>query len=409
MEFRIEKTDRATKARAGRLKTDHGEILTPAFMPVGTQATVKTLSSKELEEIGAQIILSNTYHLYLRPGEDIIQKAGGLHRFMNWPHPVLTDSGGYQVFSMAELNKVTEEGLRFQSHIDGTHHFFTPEGVVEIQRRLGPDIMMVLDVCTPYPCSYDEASASNRLTLAWAKRSLEKFRSTEPLFGYDQALFAIVQGSIYPDLRQQCAEALTEVDFPGYAIGGLSVGEPRSTMLEMTELCAELLPKNKPRYLMGVGKPDELVECIARGIDLFDCVLPTRNGRNGAVFTRLGQLPIKNAAYKEDFRPIDEACPCYTCQNFTRAYVRHLFQAEEILGLRLASLHNVYFFLELMREAREAIVEGRFEEWKRTFQEKYRGTVTDRGGFDAKDEDQESAAEAQEGRGRMGRPLCRGI
>jgi len=379
VEFQIERTDTATNARAGKLTTDHGEILTPAFLPVGTQASVKALSPKELEEIGAQIILSNAYHLYLRPGLEIIHKAGGLHRFMNWPHPILTDSGGYQVFSMAELNEVGEEGLRFQSHIDGTYHFFTPEGVVEIQRRLGSDIMMVLDVCAPYPCSYDEASASNRLTLAWARRSLEKFRRTKGMFGYEQALFAIVQGSVYPDLRRQSAEALVEMDFPGYAIGGLSVGEPRSTLLEMTALCTELLPKNKPRYLMGVGKPDELVEGIARGIDLFDCVLPTRNGRNGTVFTPRGQFPIKNAAYKEDLRPIDEACRCSTCRNFTRAYLRHLFQAEEILGLRLATLHNVYFFLELMREARRAIVEGRFATWKKAFTENYRGTVNRHG------------------------------
>lgn len=346
-------------------------------MPVGTQGTVKTLSPHELEQIGAQIILGNTYHLYLRPGENLIQQAGGLHRFMNWPRPILTDSGGYQVFSLADLNKVNFEGVRFQSHLDGSYHLFTPENVLQIQRKLGSDIMMVLDECTTYPCTLDQAIHSNEITLDWAERSLAAFRASEPLYGYDQALFAIVQGSTYPELRRLSAKALVELDFPGYAIGGLSVGEPKDAMFEMTQICTEILPANKPRYLMGVGKPEDLVEAIALGVDMFDCVMPTRNGRKGMVFTWSGPLIVKNATYKEDFRPIDEQCDCYTCCNFTRAYLRHLFKAEEILGMRLASLHNLHFYLELVAKARAAILNGQYATWKTQFLQGYFSETAD--------------------------------
>lgn len=346
-------------------------------MPVGTQGTVKTLSPLELEQIGAQIILGNTYHLYLRPGEGVIQQAGGLHRFMNWPRPILTDSGGYQVFSLADLNKVNFEGVRFQSHLDGSFHVFTPENVLQIQRKLGSDIMMVLDECTSYPCTLDQAIHSNAITLDWAKRSLAAFRASEPLYGYDQALFAIVQGSTYPELRRLSAKTLVGLDFPGYAIGGLSVGEPKDAMFEMTQICTEILPENKPRYLMGVGKPEDLVAAIALGVDLFDCVMPTRNGRKGMVFTWNGPLIIKNASYKEDFRPIDVQCDCYTCCNFTRAYLRHLFKAEEILGMRLASLHNLHFYLKLVAKARAAILNGHYATWKTQFLQGYFSETAD--------------------------------
>ncbi|MDZ7331114.1 MAG: tRNA guanosine(34) transglycosylase Tgt [candidate division KSB1 bacterium] len=371
MKFELEKKDRLTSARAGRIILAHGEVITPIFMPVGTQGTVKTLSPDELEQIGAQIILGNTYHLYLRPGEDLIHFAGGLHRFMSWPRPILTDSGGYQVFSLADLNKVKFEGVQFQSHLDGSYHFFTPERVIQIQRKLGSDIMMVLDECTTYPCPLDQAIQSNEITLDWARRSLEAFRNSDPLYGYDQALFAIVQGSTYAEVRRHSANALVEMDFPGYAIGGLSVGEPKDAMFEMTQICTEILPENKPRYLMGVGKPEDLVQAIETGVDMFDCVMPTRNGRKGTAFTFDGPLVVKNATYKDDFRPIDEACCCYTCRNFTRAYIRHLFKAEEILGMRLVSLHNLYFYLELMRRARQAILEDRYSEWKNQFLARY--------------------------------------
>jgi queuine tRNA-ribosyltransferase len=371
LKFEIEKKDSTTSSRAGKLTLAHGVVETPIFMPVGTQGTVKTLSPDELEQIGAQIILSNTYHLYLRPGQDLIYQAGGLHKFMNWQRPILTDSGGYQVFSLAALNKVKIEGVRFQSHLDGSYHFFTPESVIEIQRKLGSDIMMVLDECTTYPCTLDQAIQSNKITLDWAKRSLEAFFNSQPLYGFDQTLFAIVQGSTYEEVRRQSANALVEMDFPGYAIGGLSVGEPKDAMFEMTRVCTEILPENKPRYLMGVGKPEDLVNAIELGVDMFDCVMPTRNARKGMVFTRNGPLVVKNATNKDDFSPIDPECQCYTCRNFTRAYIRHLFKAEEILGMRLASLHNLHFYLELMQQAREAILADRYSIWKKEFLERY--------------------------------------
>jgi queuine tRNA-ribosyltransferase len=371
--FRLEHVDAASgKARAGRIRTDHGEIETPVFMPVGTQATVKTLPPRDLLEAGAQVILGNTYHLYLRPGDALIRQAGGLHRFMSWPRPILTDSGGYQVFSLAELRSLKEDGVRFQSHIDGSYHFFTPEKVIDIEKNLGADLIMVLDECAPYPCSREYAEKSLALTLNWAKRCKAHFESTPAVHSHRQFLFGIVQGSTYPDLRRQSAESLIELGFDGYAIGGLAVGEPKTMMLEMTELCTEILPADTPRYLMGVGKPEDLVEAVARGVDMFDCVIPTRNGRNGTVFTWEGKLVIKNAAFREDFRPIDERCGCYACRNFTRAYIRHLFQTDEILGLYLASLHNVYFYLDLMRTVRQAILEDRFAEFYRQFYDRYR-------------------------------------
>ena len=357
--------------RLGLLRTAHGEVETPAFMPVGTQGTVKALTPRDLVHAGTQIMLSNAYHLYLRPGTEILEKAGGLHRFASWNKPILTDSGGFQVFSLSQYRRIREDGVHFRSHLDGSLHIFTPEKVVDIQRSIGSDIMMVLDECPPYPSTYDYALQSLELTHRWAERAQERFSTTEPLYGYPQSLFAIVQGSVYPDLREKSVRFLTELDFPGYAIGGLSVGEPKEKMLEIVRLTAEMLPQGKPRYLMGVGKPEDLVEAVAAGVDLFDCVIPTRNARNGTVFTRDGSLVIKNARFKEDFRPIEESCTCYTCRNFSRAYVRHLLQAGEILGLHLATLHNVTFYNSLMAEMRLAISERRFDEWRQTFYERY--------------------------------------
>ncbi len=352
------------KARAGVIRTERGEIKTPMFMPVGTQGTVKAVEQRELFEIGAQIILANTYHLYLRPGVDVIAKAGGLHAFMNWHKPILTDSGGYQVFSLSQLRGLGEEGVTFKSHIDGSEHTFTPEGVVDVQRSLGSDIMMVLDECTPYPCDERYARESNELTLRWAVRAKERFEQTRPLYGFGQTLFAIVQGSTYPALRERSARKLVDLDFEGYAIGGLSVGEPTEDMYRMTDLVTDILPEAKPRYLMGVGTPENILESIERGVDLFDCVLPTRNGRNGMFFTRNGRINIRNAAYALDFRPIDEECGCYGCRTFTRAYIRHLVKANEILALQIASVHNLTYYLWLVNAAREAITSGRFAQWK---------------------------------------------
>ena len=336
-------------------------------MPVGTQASVKTLSPVDLNKAGAQIILNNTYHLYLRPGAELVRKAGGVQKFSAWNRPILTDSGGYQVFSLSELNRITPEGFYFRSHIDGSRHFFSPEKVVEIQRDLGSNIMMVLDECAPYPCDYLYACKAHQLTLDWARRSRTAFSEIGERHGFIQHQFAIVQGSVHADLRRQSAEALIEMNFPGYAIGGLSVGEPKEAMYEMTGLVTGLLPKNKPRYLMGVGKPEDLLEGIELGVDMFDCIMPTRNGRNGTAFTSCGQIVIKNAKFREQFAPLDEACDCYTCRTFTRAYLRHLFSAQEVLVLRLISLHNLHFYLGLMRRARQAILQGRYLEFKRDF------------------------------------------
>jgi len=372
MFYRILKKDQHTQARLGILKTDHGLIRTPIFMPVGTQATVKALSPRELNEIGAQIILSNTYHLYLRPGSDLVRRAGGVQQFSAWHKPILTDSGGYQIFSLAELNKITPEGLRFQSHLDGSRHFFSPEKVVDIQRDLGSDIMMVLDECAPYPCDYHYAVKAHHLTLDWAARSHKAFAADGSRFDFQQYQFAIVQGSVYADLRRESTLRLMDMDFPGYGIGGLSVGEPKDAMYDLTELCCSLLPANKPRYLMGVGKPEDLLEGVERGVDMFDCIMPTRNGRNGTAFTSHGQIVIKNAKFRDQFGPLDEECDCYTCRTFTRAYLRHLFQAEELLVLRLISLHNVAFYLRLMENVRTAIRQGRFKQFKKQFLHRYR-------------------------------------
>ncbi|BDQ02428.1 tRNA guanosine(34) transglycosylase Tgt [Ignavibacterium sp.] len=357
--------DKNSKARAGWFETDHGVVETPIFMPVGTQGTVKAVNQYYLEqEIKAQIVLSNTYHLYLRPGTEILEAAGGLHRFMNWQKPILTDSGGYQVFSLTELRKLKENGVEFRSHLDGSKHFFTPEKVIQIQRSIGSDIMMVLDECAPYPCEYEYAKKSVQLTSNWAVLNKNAFDNSEPRYGHKQFLFGIIQGSVYKDLRKQSVEDLLALEFDSYAIGGLAVGEPTEQMYELVDFTTELMPVEQPRYLMGVGRPENILESIARGVDMFDCVMPTRNARNANVFTWNGTLSMRNAKYKDDFKPLDENCNCYTCRNFTRAYLRHLFVAEEILALELASIHNLYFYLELVRKAREKIIEGSFNYWK---------------------------------------------
>lgn len=325
-------------------------------MPVGTQATVKTQSPDELEQLGAEIILGNTYHLYLRPGADLIEKAGGLHNFSGWPRPILTDSGGYQVFSLKALNKITDDGVEFQSHIDGSRHMFTPENVIDIQRQLGADIMMPLDVCTEFPAEYGKANLDCRRTYGWLKRARDRWQNDPRR----QVLFGIVQGSIYEDLREQCLREIVELDFPGLAIGGLSVGEPKEDLLRILTFLAPMLPANKPRHLLGVGTPEDILDAVYYGIDMFDCVMPTRNARNGTVFTRKGKMTLKGAAYAEDFRPIDPECGCPACQKFTRAYIRHMLSVGEILGLRLTTAHNLYFYLKLMALIRQAIAEGRY-------------------------------------------------
>ena len=363
--FTLETTDTATKARAGVLKTPHGDIQTPIFMPVGTIATVKAVHQHELvEDIKAQIILGNTYHLYLRPGTEILQKAGGLHKFNGWDKPILTDSGGYQVFSLAHRRKITEEGATFASHIDGSKHLFTPEGVMDIQRKIGADIIMAFDECTPYPCDYKYAKNSMHMTHRWLDRCWKHFHNTPPLYGYEQALFPIVQGSVYKDLRKQSAETIASYDSVGNAIGGLSVGEPDEEMYEMTDLVCDILPKDKPRYLMGVGTPINILENIALGVDMFDCVMPTRNARHGLLFTKYGTINIKNMKWKDDFSPIDPEAPNPTSRFYTKAYLRHLFNAKEVLGQQIASIHNLAFYLWLVGEARQHILAGDFGVWK---------------------------------------------
>lgn len=364
--FQVEKKGGGSKARAGRLATPHGEIKTPVFMPVGTQATVKAMTNDQVLRAGAQIILGNTYHLYMRPGHELIREAGGLHRFMNWKKPILTDSGGFQVFSLGDLRKLTEEGVEFQSHLDGSRHMFTPEKAVEIEEALGSDIMMVLDECTPYPADFDYTKHSMERTHRWAKRCKEAQTRD------DQALFGIVQGGMYPDLRKQSAEEIARLDFIGNAIGGLSVGEPKPVMYEMLDVVTDTLPEEKPRYLMGVGTADCLVEGVARGVDMFDCVLQTRIARNGTALVRNGKLVIRNAEYAKDFRPIDEACDCYACRNHTRAYIRHLIKTGEILGAILLSIHNTRFTIRLMEEIRGHIEAGTFGEFRRGFMEDFR-------------------------------------
>ena len=365
LKFNLVAQDKHSKARAGWFQTDHGVVETPIFMPVGTQGTVKAVNQHYLEhEIKAQIVLSNTYHLYLRPGTEILEAAGGLHKFMNWNRPILTDSGGYQVFSLTELRKLKENGVEFRSHLDGSKHFFTPEKVIQIQRSIGSDIMMVLDECAPYPCDYEYAKNSVQLTSNWAVLNKNAFMNSEPKYEHNQFIFGIIQGSIYKDLRKKSAEDLLELDFDSYAIGGLAVGEPIDQMYELVDYTTDLMPVDRPRYLMGVGRPENILESIARGVDMFDCVMPTRNARNANVFTWNGTLSMRNSKYKDDFRPLDENCQCYTCRNFTRAYIRHLFVAEEILALELASIHNLHFYLELVRLARTKIIDGTFNSWK---------------------------------------------
>lgn len=356
-----------TGARAGRLHTPHGTFDTPIFMPVGTQATVKAMSPEELKTMGAGIILSNTYHLFLRPGHELVKEAGGLHSFMNWDGGILTDSGGFQVFSLGPLRKITEDGVTFRSHIDGSKQFLSPERATEVQMALGSDIMMAFDECVPYPADYAYAKQSTERTTRWAKRCKEAHTNTEK-----QALFGIVQGGMYKDLRTQSVNELVELDFPGYAVGGLSVGEPKPLMYEMLEHTVPLLPPHKPRYLMGVGTPDCLVEGVMHGIDMFDCVFPTRVARNGTVMTSKGRLVVKNAEYAKDFRPIDENCSCYTCRNYSRAYIRHLFKAEEIFGLRLTTIHNLHFLLHFMKDMRQAIIEDRFVAFRQEFLQQYK-------------------------------------
>lgn len=366
LQFILEATDSGSKARAGNFRTAHGIVKTPIFMPVGTIATVKTVHIQELEaQIKAQIILGNTYHLYLRPQLPILQQAGGLHKFMGWQHPILTDSGGYQVYSLAQMRKITEEGVRFQSHIDGSKHLFTPENVMDIQRTIGADIIMAFDECTPYPCDYEYARNSMHLTHRWLKRCCQRFDETKPIYNYEQFLFPIVQGSVYTDLRKRSAEKIASFDRAGNAIGGLSVGEPDDEMYAMAEIVCDILPSNKPRYLMGVGTPINLLENIALGVDMFDCVLPTRNARHGTLYTANGSIHIKNKKWATDFSPIDANSSAFTSRYHTKAYLRHLFKAKEKLAGQIASIHNLAFYLWLVQEARQQIINNTFADWKR--------------------------------------------
>ena len=367
--FKIIYKDKTSKARIGKLITSHGEVNTPIFMPVGTQATVKTLSPEELVNIGAEVVLCNAYHLALRPGVEIIKEAGGLHKFMHWDRPVLTDSGGYQIFSLADLRKITDEGARFQSHIDGKEIFLTPEGAISAQNDLGADIIMTLDECIQYPCEYDYAEIAMQRTCNWAKRC--KAAHTDKR----QLLFPVIQGGMYKDLRERCANKLVGEKFLGYAIGGLSVGEDRSLMYEIAQHTLCFIPEHSVRYLMGVGDPRDLLECIGMGIDMFDCVMPTRNARNGTVFTREGKLVVRNAEHARSNEPIDTECSCYTCRNYSRAYIRHLFNTREILGLRLTSIHNLYFLMKLIRDARKAISKNKFLDFKKAFLKQYAGKL----------------------------------
>ena len=364
--FELKKECSRTKARRGQLKTPHGVIETPVFMPVGTAATIKAMRPEEVKESGACIILSNTYHLYLRPGHEIVREAGGLHKFMNWDRAILTDSGGYQVFSLGDLRKITEEGVTFRSHIDGSTHIFTPEKSIEVQNALGSDIIMAFDECAPYPADKAYVKQSMERTARWLARCKKAHRNTE-----EQSLFGIMQGGMYPDLRRQSAEEIVEMDLPGYAVGGLSVGEPKELMYEVMDHCLDCLPNNKPRYLMGVGSPGCLLEGVERGIDMFDCVLPTRIARNGMAMTSHGRVSIKNAKYERDFNALDPECSCYTCRNYSRAYLRHLFKANEILSSMLLSNHNLHFLVNMMEKIRNAIEEDRFLEYKKEFYLKY--------------------------------------
>ena len=368
VKYELIKTCKQTGARLGRLHTPHGVIETPIFMPVGTQATVKAMTPEELKEIGSQIILSNTYHLYMRPGHDLIERAGGLHKFMNWDKPILTDSGGFQVFSLGPLRKIKEEGVEFRSHLDGSKHFLSPEKATEIQNAIGSDIIMAFDECAPYPADRQYVKNSLERTTRWLERCKAAHKYPEK-----QALFGIVQGGMYKELREQSAKEITAIDLPGYAIGGLSVGEPKDMMYEVLDYTVPLLPEDKPRYLMGVGSPDDLLEGVLRGIDMFDCVLPTRIARNGTAMTSQGKVVVRNASYAEYFTSLDPECDCYTCKNYTKAYLRHLIKCNEILGARLLTIHNLHFLLKMMENVREAIKEDRLLDYKKDFFEKYYG------------------------------------
>lgn len=359
--FELKKTCKETKARRGVVKTPHGNIETPVFMPVGTKATVKAMRPEDLKTMGAEIILSNTYHLFLRPGHNLIKEAGGLHQFMNWDRPILTDSGGFQVFSLGDMRKIREEGVTFRSHIDGSEKFMSPEVSIEVQNALGSDIMMAFDECPPYPADRDYVKKSLEMTTRWARRCKEAHKDIEK-----QSIFGIMQGGMYKDLRYESAMQIVDLDFPGYALGGLSVGEPADIMYEVLDYAVDYLPKDKPRYLMGVGSPDYLLEGIERGVDMFDCVLPTRIARNGTALTSKGKVVIKNAQYEKDFTPLDDECDCYTCKNYSRAYLRHLYKANEILSSMLLSNHNLHFLVNMMKEARKAIDEDRFKAFKKS-------------------------------------------
>jgi queuine tRNA-ribosyltransferase len=365
MNFKINNIAEKSKARSGEFITSHGKVKTPVFMPVGTLGSVKGVHQKDLrEEINSQMLLANTYHLFLRPGAEVLEAAGGLHNFINWDRPILTDSGGYQVFSLSDNRKLTEEGAYFRSHIDGSKHFFSPENVVDIQRTIGADIMMAFDECTPYPCDYEDAKKSMELTHGWLRRGVKQFRETRPKYNHEQFFFPIVQGSVYDDLRKQSARFISDIEMEGYAIGGLSVGEPPEIMYDMVEIVNEILPESKPRYLMGVGTPVNILEAIDRGVDMFDCVIPTRNGRNGMLFTKDGTIHIKNEKWKIDFSPLEENGESFVDHYFTKAYLRHLFVSKEMLGSQLATLHNLSFYMWLVREARNKIDEGDFASWK---------------------------------------------
>jgi len=371
MKFNLIKKENQFEARAGEIITDHGKVNTPVFMPVGTLGTVKGVNPRELKEaVESPMLLANTYHLFLRPGTEILESAGGIHNFINWNRPVLSDSGGYQVFSLSQNRKLTQEGAHFQSHIDGSRHLFTPENVVDIQRSIGADIIMAFDECTSYPCEYKPARESMELTHNWLSRGVERFRQTLPLYGYDQSFFPIVQGSVYKDLRRESARYITDTEMEGYAIGGLSVGEPVDMMYEMVEVVNEILPENRPRYLMGVGTPENILEAIDRGIDMFDCVIPTRNGRNGMLFTKKGIINIKNLKWRNDFSPIEEEGESYVDRYFSKAYLRHLTIAKEITAAQIATLHNLSFYKWLVNKAREEILNGTFQSWKKKMIEK---------------------------------------
>jgi queuine tRNA-ribosyltransferase len=365
LQFQLSSTDKNSKARAGKITTDHGEILTPIFMPVGTAGSVKAVTQQQLKDISTQVILGNTYHLYLRPGLGVIEEAGGLHKFINWDKPILTDSGGYQVFSLAGTRKINEEGVLFQSHIDGSKHLFTPEKVIDIQRIIGADIIMAFDECPPYPSEYTYAEKSMHLTQHWLDRCFAQFNATNNRYGYAQNLFPIVQGSTFANLRKDSCEFVSSKDAPGNAIGGLSVGEPDDLLYEMCEWCCDHLPKEKPRYLMGVGTPWNILECIALGIDMFDCVMPTRNGRNAMLFTSNGVINIDNKKWEKDFSPLDDGIDCAISNQYSKAYLRHLMKSKEITGLTIASVHNLAFYLHLVTEARKHILQGDFFSWKK--------------------------------------------